>query len=170
MDFLKRSPYLFYMDKPKPVSKFIDYFSRPLTPDQISYLNNLNAVTIEKVELYRDFTISLAYIICSTYLGDDVIFNEDQINVHFNWCWNKVITDFEKEKILFKERGEHYYYHFNYFMDVFYNAEVKDDKLFDKIYNFWSDIISIDKIKTRSEYDIFIELYKVQNKYFHIKS
>ena len=170
MDFLKKKSIFIYMDNHKPANKFIDYFSRPLTYDQLNYLNNLNGVIIEKVELFRDFTISLAKLINETYLGDDIIINDELISTHFKWCWDKTIKEFEKEKLMFKEKGEHYYYHLNYFVDIFYNSEIKDAILLAKICDFWSDIISIDKIKTRSEYDIFIELYKIQSKYFNIKT
>ena len=57
----------------KQSNKIIDYISSPLSHDRINYLNMLNEVTIEKVELFRDFIISLFYLVNDTYLGDDVI-------------------------------------------------------------------------------------------------
>ena len=123
MDFKRTKSIFIYMEKYKSGNKFIDYFSKPLTFDQLNYLNNLNSVTIEKVELFRDFTITLTYYIYDTYLGDDVMYKESDITGHFNWCWNKTISNFVKENIFFEERGEHYYYHMNYFMDTFYNSD-----------------------------------------------
>lgn len=147
-------------------NKYIDYYSKPLTQEQLNYLNKLNDVTIEKVEIFRDFTTSLFYIVYRTYLGDDVIINNDDILNHFNWCWSKAIHNFNQENIFFNEKGEHYYYFNNYFITKFYTCENKDNILLEDIVEYWSNIFSIDQIKTRSQYDIFIELYKLQNNYF----
>lgn len=154
------------MEKGKPMNRFLDYVSRPLTYDQLSYLHTLNGVTIEKVEVFKDFTTSLTYLIYDTYLGDDTIKNETDRLTHFNWCWKKNIENFLAEGLRFKESGEHYYYHLNYFMDIFYLSEWKDDVLFNKILFYWNEIITMNKAMTKSEYDIFIELYKIQNKHF----
>jgi hypothetical protein len=147
-------------------NRFIDYYSKPLNQDQLNYLNKLNDVTIEKVELFRDFTLSLFYTVYQTYLGDDVINNDEDMVIHFNWCWNKVIDDYSMENLFFVEKGEHYYYFLNYFTDKFYILENKDTIDLNEIVQYWSNIFSIDQIKTKSQYDIFIELYKIQNNYF----
>jgi len=147
-------------------NRFIDYYSKPLNQDQLNYLNKLNDVTIEKVELFRDFTLSLFYTVYRTYLGDDVIKNDEDMVIHFNWCWNKVIDDYSMENLFFVEKGEHYYYFLNYFTDKFYILENKDTIDLNEIVQYWSNIFSIDQIKTKSQYDIFIELYKIQNNYF----
>jgi len=169
MDFLLKKSIFIYMEKYKPGTKFIDYFSKPLTFDQLNYLNTLNCVTIEKVDLFRDFTLTLAFYIYDTYLGDDIIVSDENVTTHFNWCWNKTIKNLKEENIHIAEKGEHYYYYWNYFNDKFYNADNKEEYLFNFIYNFWSEIISIDKVKTRSEYDLFIEMYKTMNKSFSNK-
>jgi predicted RNase H-like HicB family nuclease len=85
----------------------IDYFSKPMTSDQINYLNKLHEVTVEKCEVYRDFIISLNYCIYDTYLGDDVINSEDILLTHYNWCWSKTIDNFGEENLFFVEKGEH---------------------------------------------------------------
>lgn len=148
-----------------PIGKFIEYFSKQLSLEQIEYLNQVNRVTPEKVELYRDFIISLGYLVHDTYLGDDTIVTEEHISTHFNWCWQLNIDNFNKEHIFFKEKGEHYYYYLNYFTEMFYKNENKNDELLNKIIDFWGNILSINKLKTKSEYDIFIEVYIIQNKY-----
>ena len=147
-------------------NKYVDYYSKPLNQDQLNYLNRLNDVTIEKVELFRDFAISLFYTVYRTYLGDDIINNDEDMLNHFNWCWVKVIDDYSMENLFFVEKGEHYYYFVNYFTDKFYMLENKDNMDLEEITQYWSNIFSIDQIKTKSQYDIFIELYKIQNNYF----
>ena len=149
----------------EPIGRFIDYFSKQLSSEQLEYLNHINQVIPEKVELYCDFAISLCYLINDTYLGDDTINDEEHIQLHFNWCWNTNIENFEKEGIKFKKNGEHYYYFLNYFTEIFYQNPDKSKILFNKIVEFWDNVLSVTKSKTKSEYDIFIEIYKVQGKY-----
>ena len=73
----------------EPIGRFIEYFSKPLSTEQLTYLNNINNVIPERVELYCDFIISLGYLIHDTYLGDDVIIDDNDRKSHFTWCWNK---------------------------------------------------------------------------------
>ncbi len=130
------------------------------------YLNTINNITPEKVELFRDFSISLTYIIEDSYLGDDVILTQsDQIN-HFNWCWEQNIKNFNKENIYFQVKGEHYYYYMAYFMDIYYGNSTKTKGLFKKMVGFWDDVLSINNLKTKSEHDLLCEIYKIMDKYF----
>ena len=59
-------------------------------------------ISREKIELFHDFIISLYQIIDETYLGSDVIFTDIDQKNHYTWCWDKLISNFEKEKIFFK--------------------------------------------------------------------
>jgi len=153
------------MDKGK-INRFLEYFSKQLSFEQVTYLNTINNITQEKVELFRDFSISLTYIIENSYLGDDVIeYQDDQIN-HFNWCWDQNIKNFKKENIYFQNKGEHYYYYLAYFLDIYYGNSNKTKGLLTKITYFWDDVISIDAIKTKSEHDLLSEIYKIMDKYF----
>jgi hypothetical protein len=148
------------------IHRFLEYFSKQLSFDQMVYLNTINNITPEKVELFRDFSISLTYIIEDTYLGDDVIETQsDQIN-HFNWCWDQNIKNFNKENIFFQAKGEHYYYYMAYFMDIYYGNSVKTKGLFKKMVGFWDDVLSINNLKTKSEHDLLCEIYKIMDKYF----
>ncbi len=149
----------------KKLKDFIGYLTKPLSIGQIDYLNKLNSVNIEKVELYHDFIISLMYIINDTYLGDDIIDNEAKVVKHFNWCWSLNIENFKKENINIIERGVHYYYYLDYFITFYYNIENKDTQQINKIREFWGLILTMNQLKSKSEYDIFIEIYKIQDKY-----
>lgn len=149
-----------------PINRFIDYFSKPLTTEQILYLNNINNISYDRVEIYHDFIISLLYTINETYLGDDVIKCDDDRLSHFNWCWNKVIDNFNEENIKIQKKGEHFNYFYNYMITLFYLDKERTDDLIKNYLIFWDDImISIDS-KTKSEYDLFVDVYKIMNKYF----
>ena len=144
----------------------MDYFNKPLTQDQIEYLNAINSVSSEKVDLFKEFSISLTYIIYGTYLGDDIIVNEELMVTHFDWCWSKNINDLAKENIHIQSKGEHYYYYLNHLINRFYLNPDKDGNSLKEMNSFWKDNLTIDKIKTKSDYDVFTELFKIMDKYF----
>lgn len=164
MVFLYKKTIFIYMGSSP--NKFVDYFAKPLTQEQLSYLNKLHEVSIEKCEVFRDFAISLQVTIYDTFLGDDVINTDDKLQGHFNWCWTKILDDFSMEDLFFAEKGEHYYYFLNFFTDTFYNVEYKDQLDMNTAEDYWFNIMRIDGLKTKSQYDVFIQTYKILNEYF----
>lgn len=143
-----------------------EYFSRPMTGDQVTYLNNLNGIVFEKIEIFKEFLIALTDTIYTTYMGDDVTDTKKDKENHYSWAFNKTIDDFEKRDLYFMRDGEHYYYYFRYFNDIFYFEDNKSTELIGTIIDFWETILSFRISKTKSEYDIFLEIYKNLNKYF----
>lgn len=111
----------------------------------------------EKTELFHDFVISLYNLIDSTYMGSDVTITEMDKKNHFTWCWNKIINNFSKESIYFKETGQHYDYIWLFFNEAYYLNETRTTRIkeyFDKLFQF-------EYQKTRSELDMLTEFYKI---------
>lgn len=111
----------------------------------------------EKTELFHDFVISLYDAIDETYLGPDVITTEVEQKQHFEWCWKKVINNFEKESIYFKETGQHYSYMWNFFNEAYY----MNDNTQNRIQEYFRRLFQFDYKKTRSELDMLTEIYKI---------
>jgi hypothetical protein len=113
----------------------------------------------ERIELYYDFLSSLYELIDDTFLGADVLYNETEQLGHFTWCWNKTIENFIKEKIFFKERGNHYEYLWNFFYGAYYinKIEDRDNRVSEYIYK----LFDFRHKKSRSELDILTEVYKL---------
>jgi hypothetical protein len=111
----------------------------------------------EKTELYYDIIISLYDLIESTYLGEDVLFSQIDQQNHFNWCWNKVLTNLEKESIFLKERGQHYDYFWLFFQEAFYMSDGNALRIKD----YFHKLFKYDFKKTRSELDMLTEIYKL---------
>ena len=89
--------------------------------------------------------------------------DEDQKN-HLNWCWNKILLNFSKEKIFFKETGVHHDYFWNFFREAYYfnkleNNESRIDEYFFKLFDFKHK-------KSRSELDTLTEIYKLLDQNF----
>ena len=96
------------------MENFFSYISKPVNPDEFEFWVDTNNICFIKLELYKDFVISLVNLIYDTYLGEEEIgetnirlTNEDNLK-HFEWCWKKTLENFRKEKIIFEPDGDHY--------------------------------------------------------------
>jgi hypothetical protein len=126
---------------------------------QLEIWYKANNISREKLELFHDFLISLYEIIDETFLGSDVLFLENDQKGHFEWCWNKNIKSFEKEKIHFKNGGNYYIYFWNFFLESFYLVKLENRT--PRISDYYNKLFNFTYIKTRSELDIVNEIYKL---------
>lgn len=118
-----------------------------------------NNIIKERVELYRDFVINLIHYIHSTYFGKEYIKTEEDIKGHYNWAFNKVISDFENEEIYFGDVTELRQYFFDYFIVRFYSVEkIPNQKTF---ISFWDEIFNLDNIKEKAIFSSMVDIYKL---------
>jgi len=149
------------------MENFFNWMSKPIPKDEVIIWFNVHNMNYEKIELYGDIFKSLNYIIIDTYMGDET--NETRISLskedkelHFEWCWNKMLEDFRKENIIIKHGGEHKEYFKSFFFDTFYNQSEKNVK--ESIPNFLFEVFDVEKPFTKSDLDILTELYKLMEK------
>jgi hypothetical protein len=141
---------------------FIEYISKPMNKEDIILMYKINSVIPERSGLYLDFTHSLFDIVTTTYLGDEIM-DGKHVKEHFDWCWNKILLAFKKEKIYF-DGTDLYSYFFTLFLESFYSEIDKSDDNVNKLLEFWQDIFTYSTTKTRSELEAFIDLYKLFDK------
>jgi len=141
---------------------FIEYISKPMDKDDIILMYKINNIIPERGELYLDFTHSIFDVVTTTYLGDEVM-DSKAVKEHFDWCWNKTLTSFKKEKIYF-DGTELYSYFFTLFVESFYTETDKSESNVNKLLEFWQDVFKYSTTKTRSELEAFIDLYKLFDK------
>lgn len=153
-------------------NNFFNYITKQLNKEEVDIWFRINNIIPEKMELYYDFCNSLYLKITETYLGDSDIgetkismTDEDKEN-HFNWCWKKVLEDFQKEEIIFEEDGDHYLYFKIFFDEIFYKQD--DKKIRDSIDIFFRDVFDFDKTFTRSDLDMILEIYKNLDKNLNV--
>lgn len=151
------------MGKLKKDYEFLNYLQNPLTRDTIKAIYDNNDVVYERSELYSDFIQTLLDKIFTTYLGDEITDNKDQI-LHFNWCWNKTVESFKKEGVIFEDNvlGKNYFQ--NFMLDEFYHIEDKNEIIINKIKKVWVYIFDYTIIKVRLDVDTFVTLYKMFDK------
>jgi hypothetical protein len=139
---------------------FLAYINNPMSIESIMVIYDANNVTFQKCELYGDFVQSLLRIVFDTYMGDDVTDLVGQTK-HFKWCWEKNIQSFNYEGFNFQD-NKLYDYFLEFMLEVFYTSEKKGlDYMDANTIKLWFDIFDYSKIKTNSEMDTFIEVYKI---------
>ncbi len=142
-------------------AEFIQYITTPLSYEEMQLLYKANNINYDKCNLYYDFILSLNCKVVNTFLGEDVINSEEDIKNHFVWCMETVISNFKEENINFKKVDELKEYFFNFYVELFYNQPNKDLEKLNKIANL---SFTYKRIKTRSDMDVLLELYRIFEK------
>jgi hypothetical protein len=149
------------------MDNFFNWMAKPLPKDEIIIWFNIHNMSYEKIELYGDITKSLNQIISDTYLGDNnsetkIVLSEEDKQLHFDWCWDKMIENFRKENIIIKHGGEHKDYFKSFFTDTFYSQT--KESLRGSIGKFLGEIFDTDMSYSKSDLDLLTELYKLMEK------
>jgi hypothetical protein len=151
------------------MENFFNWISKPVKPEDIEVWFNVNNMIPEKGELFFDFCLSLFMLMKETYLGEEITPNETRIILsdddklkHFTWCWNKTIENFREENINFNSEGEHFDYFSSFFMEVYYSQ--KNSSVRDSIDSFFKDLFDKKVTFTKSDLDLYTELYKLLEK------
>jgi tRNA(Leu) C34 or U34 (ribose-2'-O)-methylase TrmL len=89
------------------MENFFNYLTKPILPEDVLVWFEANNIIYEKLELFSDFSLSLYDLIIKTYLGESDTPNDTKITLteedkekHFDWCWVKLLNNFEKEGII----------------------------------------------------------------------
>jgi hypothetical protein len=149
------------------MENFFDWMAKPVPKDEVLIWFNVHNMIYEKIELYGDIFKSLNAIIVDTYLGDSnsetkINLSEDDKLSHFDWCWKKMVKDFERENVNIKIKGDHKEYFQSFFMDSFYNQNEK--KIKESISRFLNEIFDYNIVYSRPDLDLLTELYKLLEK------
>jgi hypothetical protein len=137
---------------------YIEFISSESRKNEVDLWYRKYDIRLEKTELFSDYIISLLDLIESTYLGDEFMETSDMEN-HFMWCLNKIIDDFEKEKIFFKNSGLHVEYLWTFFLNAFYISETKIKNL--RIY--LQSALQFNYDKTKNDLELLTEFYIILN-------
>lgn len=137
---------------------YLEFIASENYKNQVEIWYKAYNITREKVELFHDFISGLYDLVDETYLGPDVLFEDKEQRNHFDWCWNKTITNFSKENIYFKETGPHHQYFWLFFHEAFYQNHLEGKE--NRIRDYFHKLFSFNYKKSRSELDMLTELYK----------
>jgi hypothetical protein len=138
---------------------YLEFIASESYKQQIDIWYRAYNISREKTELFYDFLSSLYELMEETYLGADVMDNQTDQKNHFTWCWDKVLRNFELERIYFKERGHTYEYFWNFFLEAFYYNKI--DENINRIKEYFYILFDFEHRKSRSELDMLTEIYKL---------
>ena len=152
------------------MENFFNWIAKPLPNDEVVTWFNVHNMIYEKIELYGDIFKSLNHVITDTYMGDSngdspetkIVMSPEDKKSHFDWCWGKMIQNFQKENIVITLDGEHKDYLQSFYMDTFYNQTQKNVK--DSVPVFLNDIFNMSKPFSKSDLDMITEIYKMMEK------
>ena len=145
------------------ISEFMNYITTPLTYDQMHLLYRANNIKYERCNLYNEFIMSLNITINDTYLGSEYINSEKEVIQHFKWCLDKVIDNFKEENIIFEDTTEVEEYFYFFYSEIFYKSEDRKNNL-SKLNNLAYLSFDYHRLKSRSDIDVLVEVYKLLDK------
>jgi len=145
-------------------NNFLKYIHTPVSKESVVVLYDANNIKFEKCELYGDFVQSLLSLAFDTYLGDDITNLEQQKN-HFKWCWNKNVSNFAKEGVIF-ESNKLYEYFLEFMLEVYYTSvdKKKTENMDKNLLKLWDDVFNYNNTKTNHDVDTLIEIYQIMEK------
>jgi len=115
-------------------------------------------VLLERVQLYHEFIVNLTTYLYSTYLGSDYITSQTDIEGHFNWAFNKVVSEFQEEGIDFSKNTYIKEYFEAYFKVELYTRNSPEE--LDRILKDWNQIFTLRPEKAQKEFEMLLELYE----------
>jgi|TARA_R110000772_G_scaffold63602_3_gene142371 hypothetical protein len=146
---------------------FFNWMAKPMNRNDVDLWFRANNIQIEYSNLFKDFCFSLYYLMDKTYLGNShgesretkIVISNEEKRGHFQWCWITTITNFEKENIVFKFVDNDYDYFESFFFEVYYDQ--KDIEIRDSIDTFLKQLFTIERVFTKSDLEMYTDLYKV---------
>lgn len=127
--------------------------------EQINIWYRANNIIRERAELYHDFLSSLLTLIDETYLGADVIVTQEDMSSHFTWCFNRVLSNFEYERIYFINKPDNYEYLWFFFYKGYYMCETENKYAI--LQEYFKLLFQYERIKTPPELESFTDFYKM---------
>ena len=81
-------------------------------------------------------------------------------------CWKKTVDNFNKENIKFNFDEESIEYFESFFFEVFYNQE--DEGVRNELENFFFQLFNRKRSVSKSDLEMFTDVYKTLEKSLHI--
>ena len=138
---------------------YLEFISSEDYEQQIDIWYKSNNISREKLNLFYDFVVSVYDMVNETFLGPDVMDEEKNQRSHFTWAWDQVIENLSKEKIYLKDRGAHYEYFWNFYLEAYYYVQLDGDII--KIPQYLVRLFDFNHIKPKSELEVLTQIYKI---------
>jgi hypothetical protein len=115
----------------------------------------------DRVGIYQDFALNLLYYINYYYIDYESINTDEDIDNHYNWCFNKVCDEFLLEELNFRENNSVRMYFKSYYYNFFYKPNINQDTSLVYYEKFWRAIFDIENQKNNKLINVLIEIYLI---------
>jgi len=143
----------------KVTADLFKYLTTTINITQKEVMFRSNNIIPQYVNIFHDFSIILLHTIHETYLGDDVIENDEEIYGHYKWCFNKTVEIFQVENFDFKNNTVLFDYLYLFFYDTYYHTtDVRELRHYK---SFFDDLFNLNKDMTMAEVEMLIDYYSM---------
>lgn len=115
----------------------------------------------DRVEIYLDFIFLLNYYIHRYYIDRKSLCDDQDINNHFKWCFDKACNDFLTEDIDFTNNKSLVDYFYDYYYQQFYVSTIDQESSLKTFEKFWGNIFNIKNRKNKNIINVLIEIYLI---------
>lgn len=130
-----------------------------LTIDELLIAYKNSDIQREFVDIIREFTNNLMFNLHSTFLGDELTKNEEDVKNHFLWCFNKTVSNYKFINFNMKKRYDYFNYMYNHALGQIYNNKDYDEMVYVLDVMYFSDLLNYNKPKTSNDVLLMSELY-----------
>jgi hypothetical protein len=135
-----------------------EYKDRVINPIDLGVILKKENVIKERCNLYLDVLMTFFNNVCESYLGREYMKTNEDIQGHFEWCYNKTINEFKEEGINFESIIlREYLWDYTLFM-VYTTEETPDLEFFDMN---WKFIMEFTGVKTKNALSEMLYIYKL---------
>jgi hypothetical protein len=137
--------------------EFNQYINKKVDDDKIELFYRANLINPLKIELFKDFIISLIELVHSSYPGDDVYYDDYYLN-HCKFCFDKVTANFGKEDLYFDgDSKEIFDYCYLTLEESYYNEKKDKNNMTKSLKILYEKIFDMENMnKTQSDLEILL--------------
>lgn len=130
-----------------------------ISQDELFLAYKNSDIQREYVDIIREFTNNLIFNLHSTFLGDELTKNENDIRNHFLWCFNKTVSNYKFINFNMKHRYEYFNYMYNHSLGQLYNNKDYEESVYCIEVIYFSELLNYNKPKTTNDLLLMSELY-----------
>jgi hypothetical protein len=139
----------------------IDY----LSPLKIEKEYEKYGIDRQRLEIVKEFCVSIIYTCHKTYFGKDYIKTNSQIEEHFNWCFNNVNNRFKTIGISFNKTLDVYNYFFEHVkMHMYNNKKYNEETDLNMDLEYFKTITNYFSAKTEDDLLLLLDLDQIFKK------
>lgn len=143
----------------KVTADLFKYLTTTVNITQKEVMFRSNNIIPQYVSIFHDFSVILLNNIHNTYLGDDVIENDEEIHGHYSWCFNKTVELFKEEDLTFKKDSTLFDYLYLFFYETYYHtSDVREMRHYK---SFFDDLFNLNKLMTMADVEMLIDYYSM---------